>query len=198
VQIAELAALEALADPRVGQATPAELAAHFAGAAVDLAALPAVDLDEARRALPIEWASQTLTYGEILDAFALFCGEALDDVDVVEQGPVRLLLRWRREESAVELRAGFLFCERLVSDRPLLLLGAMGSAVAERFADDESLRSRIALYDLGRLEKINAVRSSIFVHFEWFLRDLYGVKLLPPNAFTQGLIQRGVISLGMG
>ncbi len=52
--------------------------------------------------------------------------------------------------------------------------------------------------DLGRLEKINAVRSSVFVYFEWFLRDAYGVKLLPAPAFTQGLIDRGIISLGFG
>jgi hypothetical protein len=42
------------------------------------------------------------------------------------------------------------------------------------------------------------VRSSAFVYFEWFLRDAYGVKLMPVPAFTQGLIDRGIISLGMG
>jgi hypothetical protein len=30
------------------------------------------------------------------------------------------------------------------------------------------------------------------------LRDAYGVKLMPVPAFTQGLIDRGIISLGMG
>jgi hypothetical protein len=30
------------------------------------------------------------------------------------------------------------------------------------------------------------------------LRDAYGVELLPSLAFTQGLIDRGIISLGMG
>jgi hypothetical protein len=35
-------------------------------------------------------------------------------------------------------------------------------------------------------------------YFEWFLRDAYGVKLLPAPAFTQGLVDRGIISLGMG
>jgi hypothetical protein len=36
------------------------------------------------------------------------------------------------------------------------------------------------------------------VYFEWFLRDVYGVKLLPSAAFTAGLIDRGILSLGMG
>jgi hypothetical protein len=200
MQVAELAAIEALSDPRIGVGEgelAVEVAAHFPG--VTLGPLPAVDLDEARRALPIEWASMRLTYGEMLDAFTLYCRDALDDVEVLEDGPVRLALDWRgRERSTIELRAGFLFCERLVGEEPLLLLGHLGAAVPERFATDDALRPRLALYDLARLEKINAVRSSVFVYFEWFLRDLYGVKLLPPNAFTQRLIQRGVISLGMG
>jgi hypothetical protein len=38
----------------------------------------------------------------------------------------------------------------------------------------------------------------VFVYFEWFLRDAYGVKLLPAGAFTQRLIDRGIISLGFG
>jgi len=200
MRTAELAALEARNDPRIGDVSEAELAAevaaHFPGAV--LGTLPDADLDTERRARPIEWAVQTVTYGGVLDAFAAHCRGDLDDVDVIEEGPVRLALGWRRERVTVELRAGFLFCERLATEEPSLLLGAMGAAAPERFADDPVLRGRIALYDLARLEKINAVRSSVFVYFEWFLRDLYGVKLLPPNAFTQGLISRGVISLGMG
>jgi hypothetical protein len=66
------------------------------------------------------------------------------------------------------------------------------------FLDDEALRSRLAIGDLQRLERLSTVRSSVFVYLEWFLRDAYGVKLLPASAFTQGLIDRGVISLGLG
>jgi hypothetical protein len=205
MEAAELAALEALADPRIGSVGTEELAreltAHFPGSTVDVGSLEpaeAAELDDARRARPIEWAATTVTYGKVLDDFAGYCREALDDVEVIEERPGRLLLAWRRQRSAVELRAGFLFCERLASEEPALLLGELGPAAAARFVDDATLRARLALYDLGRLEKINATRSSVFVHFEWFLRDLYGVKLLPASAFTQGLIERGVISLGMG
>ena len=94
----------------------------------------------------------------------------------------------------MELRAGLLFCERLAGGDPLLLLGDLTEAAVGRFLDDAALRSRVAVYDLVRLEKVNTVRCSIFVHFEWFLRDTYGVKILPAADFTQGLIDRGVIS----
>ncbi len=45
---------------------------------------------------------------------------------------------------------------------------------------------------------MNAVRSSVFVYFEWFLRDAYGVKVVASDVFTRGLVDRGIISLGFG
>jgi hypothetical protein len=192
------AVAEALADPRIGAVSEAELAAELARwDEVELEAEEG-ELDAVRRGCPIEWATQTLTQGEILDAFGRYCREELDDVEVLEAAPSRLLLGWRRERSAIELRAGLLFCDRLAGDGPLLVLGSIGPRAAARFLDDEALRSRVALLDLGRLEKIAAVRSSVFVYFEWFLRDRYGVKVLAAPAFTSGLVERGIISLGMG
>ena len=52
--------------------------------------------------------------------------------------------------------------------------------------------------DLAGLAKAGALRRSIAVFLEWFLRDAYGVKVLASAAFTQGLVSRGVSSLGMG
>jgi hypothetical protein len=141
----------------------------------------------------IEWAAQTLTQGEILDAFCIYC-EGIDDIQVLEHEALFLRLSWRgRETSTVEI------AETLpAAGDPTLVLAEITDALAERFLDDEELRGRVAVYDLAQLAKINAVRSSSFVYFEWFLRDLYGVKILAANAFTQGLVARGIISLGMG
>jgi hypothetical protein len=192
------AAAEALADPRIGPISDEKLAAELARwDGVELES-SGEDLDAIRRGRPIEWATQTLTQGEILDAFARYCRDELDDVDVLESAPSRLALGWRRERSAIELRAGFLFCERLADEGPVLLLGSIGPQAAERFLAEEALRARVALLDLARLVKIAAARASVFVYFEWFLRDLYGVKILPEPMFTSGLVERGIISLGMG
>jgi hypothetical protein len=141
----------------------------------------------------IEWAAQTLTQGEILDAFCIYC-EGIDDIQVLEHEALFLRLSWRgRETSTVEI------ADTLpAAGDPTLVLAEITDALAERFLDDEELRGRVAVYDLAQLAKINAVRSSSFVYFEWFLRDLYGVKILAANAFTQGLVARGIISLGMG
>jgi len=121
---------------------------------------------------------------------------------VLEEAPGLLVARWRRETSRLELRAGLVACERLASADPTMLLADLDQAdvdaLAGRFAAEPALRTGLAIYDLGRLEKIGAPRSSVFVYFEWFLRDAYGVKLLTSAAFTQGLIARGVISLGFG
>jgi len=152
-------------------------------------------------ARPIEWATRTMTQGQILAAFTVHCLDDLEEVEVVEATPARLVVRWRKEVSRLELRAGFLGIERLASDKPTMLLGDLEPALDElvpQFVANADLRSRLAVYDLARLEKVGAVRSSPFVYFEWFLRDEYGVKLLPAAGFTQGLIDRGVIHLGMG
>ena len=140
-----------------------------------------------------EWGTQALTEGEVLGAFADYCRAELDDVEVLEQGPARLLLAWRRERASVELGGAV-----LPAELPALHLAEVAEEVVVRLLDDPALRERVAVYDLVRLEKANAVRSSLFVHFEWFLRDAYGVKVLPAPAFTQGLVDRGIISLGMG
>jgi hypothetical protein len=188
----EAAALEAALDERIDVAS--------AGTpALDPAA--ELELDAFRTERRIEWATQTRTQGEILAAFARHCADELDDVEVVTVEPSLLVVRWRLETSRLELRAGFLGWEQLASETPTMLLGdteADLEALVERFVADAELRSRIAVYDLGRLEKLGAVRASPFVYFEWFLRDAYGVKILPASAFTQGLIDRGIISLGMG
>src|SRR5262245_39993984 len=105
----------------------------------------------------IEWASQTVTQGEVLDSFALYCRDALDDVDVVAESPIRLELAWRRERSFLEIADDL--PER---EEPTLVLANLDDAVVTRLLDDAAIRSRVAVYDLGRLEKANAVRSSVF------------------------------------
>lgn len=157
--------------------------------------------DERATGRTIEWATRTITQGEALAAFAAHCREELDDVEVTELGSTFLVATWRRETSRVELRERIVAGELAVSETPTLYLGELPDdldPLVDAFVTDESLRARVALVDLVRLEKISAVRSSVFVYLEWFLRDEYGVKLLPAAAFTQRLIDRGVISLGFG
>ena len=190
------AAAEALGDPRVGPMSDDELEAELAR--WDPVEADETELESVRRDREIEWAAETVTQGEVLDAFADYCERELEDVEVLERTPIRLALGWRRERSTIELRAGLAFCDRLAAEGPVLLLTPIGPQTVERFLDDETLRGRVALLDLARLEKIAAVRSSVFVYFEWFLRDVYGVKVLAESGFTQGLVARGIISLGMG
>ena len=78
------------------------------------------------------------------------------------------------------------------------MLTTIDERAVNRFLDDDQLRRRIALCEVERLEKINAVRSSLCVYFEWFVRGAFGARILPAEAFTAGLVQRGILSLGMG
>jgi len=141
----------------------------------------------------IDWAATSVTQGEVLDAFAVYCRDELDDVELVAESSTRLELAWRRERSYVEVAD-------TLPDReePTLVLTTIVDALVAHLLDDAAVRARIAVYDLARLEKVNAVRSSVFVYFEWFLRDVYGVKVVASDAFTRGLVDRGIISLGFG
>jgi hypothetical protein len=201
-------ALEALVDDRLARAAERALPTEEmraltaegwleAGARDEVASL----LEPWRGGREIPWATLTVSQADVVDAFAEHCEAELDEVEVLERDSSMLVARWRRETSRIELRAGFVCFEGLASETPTMLLGdveGMEEQLVAAFLDDPDLRSRLAVCDLARLERWGAVRSSVFVYLEWFLRDAYGVKLLPAAAFTQGLIDRGVISLGMG
>ena len=182
-----LPVLEALADERVGglaaAEVPGELAAfvevrdgvaRLAGArrAEVLAAL-----EHAARSRPVEWVGRSLDQGEVLDAFARHCREELDEVEVADAGPTRLTLAWRRERATVELRAGTVACERVGGENPVLLLTPLATACVAALAADQRLAGRLAVCDLVRLEKINAVAAASSCISSGFSGDEYGVKL---------------------
>jgi hypothetical protein len=151
--------------------------------------------DDDLRARRVDWADD-LTHGDVLDRFAAHCADELDDVDVVAAQPTQVQLEWRGGAGTVELRADLPGVERLEGVQ--LLLTPIDDALVERFLDDAQLRGHVAVVDVDRLEKVNAVRSSLCVYFEWFVREAFGARILPAEAFTAGLVQRGIISLGMG
>ena len=199
--------LEALTDERIGALPEGAAAGVVEQLEADGMLEPARradvlhSLEERASSRPVEWGALSTTQGEVLAAFARHCRDELDDVEVVRDEGARLTVRWRTEESRFELRNGFLGLDRLATATPTMLLGDLEpdlGALVSVFLDRPELRSRLAVCDLARLERLGTVRSSAFVYFEWFLRDEYGVKLVPVPAFTQGLIDRGVISLGMG
>jgi hypothetical protein len=202
-----LPALEALADERIGwlpfdaaldeAATEGLVVRDGDRAIVAPAARDAIQatLADKLRGRRIDWTDR-LTEGALLDRFADHCRDELDEVEVLAEQPTRLDLKWRGGEGRVELRAGLVGAERLAGTQ--LMLTPIDEALVNRFLDDEHLRGRIAVCDVTRLEKVNAVRSSLCVYFEWFLREAFGARILPAEAFTAGLVQRGILSLGMG
>jgi hypothetical protein len=133
---------------------------------------------------------------EVLAAFHRHAADELDDVDVLESSPSTLVLQWRREVVDVQLRPTLE--DVTVPERPLLAIAPLESRVITRLLDDERLRAQLGIYDLARCAKASAVRSSVFTYFEWFLMEAYGAKVVASSSFTAGLVERGIISLGMG
>ncbi len=133
---------------------------------------------------------------EVLAAFHRHAADELDDVEVLESSPSALVLQWRREVVDVQLRPTLE--DVTVPERPLLAIAPLESRVITRLLDDERLRAQLGIYDLARCAKASAVRSSVFTYFEWFLMEAYGAKVVASSSFTAGLVERGIISLGMG
>jgi hypothetical protein len=133
---------------------------------------------------------------DILAAFHEHAQNDLPDVTVLEATPAALVLQWRREIVDVQLRPTL--ADEPVPQRPLLAIAPLESTVITRLLDDERLRAQLGIYDLARTEKASAVRSSIFTYFEWFLMESYGMKITASSSFTAGLVERGILSLGMG
>jgi hypothetical protein len=133
---------------------------------------------------------------DVLAAFHDHARDDLDDIDVLEATPAALVLRWRREIVDVHLRPTLE--NEPVPQRPLLAIAPLESTVITRLLDDERLRAHLGVYDLQRREKASAVRSSVFTYFEWFLQESYGMKVVASSSFTAGLVERGILSLGMG
>lgn len=202
------AALEALLDEELAAlpagAVLAELVEELAAAGfLEPGRRDAVRAELVARAVarPLEWASATVTQGEVLAAFTAHCDADLGDIEVVAVGPAELVVRWRDETSRFVVRNGAVGVELRAGGSPVMVIAELGDRaerLVEAYLADPALRASVAVCDLGRLERVGAVRSSAFVYFEWFLRDAYGVKLLPAAAFTMGLIDRGILSLGMG
>ena len=204
----DAAALEALLDEELGalaaEAVPSELVEQLEDEGLlepsrrDSLRAELVARAAARR---LDWGATVVTQGEVLSAFFAHCAADLDDVAVVAAAPAELVVRWRDETSRFVLRNGVVGVEQRRGGPPLMVIAELGTAadgVVRAYLDDPALRASVAVCDLALLERIGAVRSSAFVYFEWFLRDAYGVKLLPAPAFTMGLIDRGILSLGMG
>lgn len=200
----ELALLEAIIDPRTGMTVDGldtDLRATLALLGLEDPAVSREVVEEAVTSRPLDWAAHRLTQGELLASFARHCQEELRDVTVMESSTTTLAARWRSEVSRIELRAGTVAVEQLATEAPTMIVTDVGDDPTElvtRFLDVPELRSRLTIFDPVRLEKIGAVRSSVFVYLEWHLRDTFGVKVLPSPNFTRGLVDRGIISLGMG
>ena len=70
--------------------------------------------------------------------------------------------------------------------------------LTEQLVSRPALNRRLTLCDLEKAQKMNLTRSDLFVYFERYLRRAHGLRLLPAPAFTQGLVDRGWLSLDKG
>ena len=56
-----------------------------------------------------------------------------------------------------------------------------------------SFRNHTACYDPWNSCKMNISKGGLFTYFDWFFRDMHRGKFLIPNAFTQALLDMGLL-----
>ena len=113
---------------------------------------PEVELavTEAVRGRAVEWASLSTTQGELFDALTAHYRDELDEVELHAISPTALDVAWRRERATVELRAGFVECERLAAERPAIVLGPLPGQLASLFGRHLGDPERLVAGWLGR------------------------------------------------
>jgi len=155
--------------------------------------------------LPVQLPGETLCLDELLDDFAEYqvyepASAAPTDRPVAAGWPGRKFAsagRWH-----LVLPRPFPLCLKAHPDAFIVMLCRLPEdgwpAIAAGFVASPALRARVAIYDLAAGHKANLTRSEPAVYFERYLQREWGVRLTPAPAFSQGLIDGGLLSLRQG
>jgi hypothetical protein len=164
----------------------------------------AAELDSYIGFYPLQLPDGAVHFRELLDDFVRFCQSEWPGRLEMDQG-TRV---WGGRAFTCEGRRHFL----LLRPSPLWLNAHAESytlllcklpedsiePITEQLASQPGLRYRLALCDLDKAHKMNLTHSDLFVYLERYLRRVHGLRLVPPSTFTQGLVDRGLLSLDKG
>ncbi len=162
-------------------------------------------MEKILEAKEIRLPSKTLRLGGLLDDFEVYGREECG----IDPGPgTEAFALWGGKEIKLSGRSHLVLirsCPLLVrpcADPFILLLSRIpepgGRALADLFCAEPALRQRLAFLDLEGAQKINLTRSGVFVFFERFLLRAHGLRLSPPGALTQSLVDNGLLSFDKG
>ncbi len=147
---------------------------------------------------------ELLSLQSLMEGFGRYCHE--EGIGHIEISSTRemicgRMLHYKGREHWILLRPSLLYYN-VPPEGYLLVLCRIAEEAIEAIADllvaKTNLRNRLALCDLHHAQKVNLTRSDLFVHFERYLRRVYGVRLIPVPEFTQALIDRGMLTLDKG
>jgi hypothetical protein len=146
-----------------------------------------------------------LTLGALIEGFLqYFRDEGMGQIEIVDSTSEVVggrVLRFRERTHWLLLRPSFLKLN-VPQEGYLLVFCAIAEgaieAIADALVDKANLRNRLTLCDLERAQKVNLTHNDLFVYFERYMRHVHGVRLAPVPAFTQALIDRGLLTLEKG
>ena len=164
----------------------------------------AAELDRYINSYSLQLPKSAAHFRELLDDFFGFCqsewpGRLEMDPGTVAWGGRAFICEGRRHW--VLLRPSPLWLNAHTESYTLLLChlpAASIEPITEQLVSQPGLRYRLALCDLEQAHKMNLTRSDLFVYLERYLRRIHDLRLAPAPNFTDGLVDRGLLSLDKG
>ncbi len=164
----------------------------------------AAELDSYINSYSLQLPESAVQFRELLDDFTGFCqsewpGRLEMDPETAVWGGRAFMCEGRRH--FLLLRPSPLWLNAHPESYTLLLChlpAASIEPITEQLVSQPGLRYRLALCDLEQAHKMNLTRSDLFVYLERYLRRIHGLRLAPAPTFTDGLVDRGLLSLDKG
>lgn len=165
----------------------------------------AMKLGEHLETTPLRLPDKQINLRALLERLLQYCREEgigqIEVIDSISEVVGGRILRFRERTHWLLQRPSFLNLN-VPEEGYLLVFCPIAEEAIESIADwlvaKANLRHRLTLCDLERAQKVNLTHNDLFVYFERYMRHVHDVRLAPVPAFTQALIDRGLLTLEKG
>jgi hypothetical protein len=159
-------------------------------------------LDRLKGGMQISLAGREMTAGDFLGRLASYLQEQVSGLILTETScSGGFTARWQERDYRVEpaFSPAWLPAAAKVAaegNRFLALMGpfaALGWQVMIKYYAYPSFRRFTACFDPWHRWKMNISRGGLFTYFDWFFRDVFGLKFFIPEEFSRSLQDMGLL-----
>jgi hypothetical protein len=159
-------------------------------------------LNELKNDLRLPLAEKNETAREFLARFVEYLKRNASDLVISETtNDLEFVLVWQDKEYRLQLAFSPVWlpviAEKVAAEKSYIALFgpfmALDWEVMFKYYAYTDFRDHTAYFDPWHLQKMNISRGELFTYFDWFLRDIYGVKSFIPQPFSLALQNMGLL-----